>query len=69
MFVLLYVEKMTAFVGSVGATIRIYMERYESRPDSIDLHPMVALSPLIKVALSLSDIASITKRDAPTVIT
>ncbi|SPQ95901.1 unnamed protein product (mitochondrion) [Plasmodiophora brassicae] len=55
--------------GSVGATIRIYMERYESRPDHLDQATADALKPLVDIALRLSDIAALTKRTEPTVIT
>jgi phosphoglucomutase len=55
--------------GSVGATVRMYLEKYE--PGSGDLGQAVAgaLGPLVDTALELCQIASFTGRESPTVIT
>lgn len=55
--------------GTSGATLRVYIERYE--PDSArhDLETQSALAELIALAGSLAEIKKHTGRDAPTVIT
>lgn len=55
--------------GTSGATLRVYMERYE--PDSArhDQETQAALAPLIEAAENLAGIAGRTGRTAPTVIT
>jgi len=55
--------------GSVGATIRVYIEKYERDAAKLGLATGVALRDLVAIALSLSDIAGLTGRTAPTVIT
>lgn len=55
--------------GTVGATLRVYLERYESDPARQDLDPQKALAPLIGAALELSELRHRTGRDAPTVVT
>ena len=55
--------------GSVGATIRIYFEKYEADINKIDQEPSVALKEIINLGLSLSDVEGLTGRKAPTVIT
>lgn len=55
--------------GTSGATLRIYMERYEPDPARHDQDTQVALTPLIDAAQELAEIARRTGRDAPTVIT
>ena len=55
--------------GTVGATIRIYIERYESDPGKIGLDTQQALKPLVTAALELGEIAQRTGRSAPSVIT
>lgn len=55
--------------GTVGATLRVYLERYEPDPARQDLDPQTALAPLISAALQLSELSERTGRDAPTVIT
>ncbi|KAI5055949.1 hypothetical protein GOP47_0029470, partial [Adiantum capillus-veneris] len=52
--------------GSAGATIRIYVEQYESDASKHDLDAQVALKPLIDVALSLSELREFTGREKPT---
>lgn len=55
--------------GSVGATIRIYIEQYEADPSKVDKDAKVALKPLIDLSLKLSQIREFTGREGPTVIT
>ncbi|MBU2483618.1 MAG: alpha-D-glucose phosphate-specific phosphoglucomutase, partial [Alphaproteobacteria bacterium] len=55
--------------GTSGATLRIYMERYEPDPARHDQDTQAALAPLITAAEELAEIARRTGRDAPTVIT
>ena len=52
-----------------GATLRIYMERYEPDVSRHHQDTQSALAPLIEAAASLAEIAGYTGRDAPTVIT
>ncbi|WP_339761375.1 alpha-D-glucose phosphate-specific phosphoglucomutase [uncultured Hoeflea sp.] len=55
--------------GTSGATLRIYMERYEPDPAQHDQDTQAALQPLIEAAEAIAEISSRTGRDAPTVIT
>lgn len=55
--------------GTSGATLRIYMERYEPDPARHDQDTQAALAPLIAAAQELAEIARRTGRDTPTVIT
>jgi phosphoglucomutase len=55
--------------GTSGATLRIYMERYEPDPARHDQDAQGALAPLIDAAEALAEIARRTGRNAPTVIT
>lgn len=55
--------------GTVGATLRIYVERFESDPAKHDQDPQTALADLITVAKQLSELAERTGREEPTVIT
>jgi phosphoglucomutase len=55
--------------GTVGATIRVYLERLETDPTRLDMKPDEALAPIILAALSLSDLKAKTGRDEPNVIT
>jgi len=55
--------------GSVGATIRLYLEKYESDPSHLDKETQDALGSLIKLALDISQIQTFTGRNKPTVIT
>jgi len=58
--------------GSVGATVRIYIERYvspDAPPADLELETADALSPLIALALEVSQVQELTGRSAPTVIT
>lgn len=55
--------------GTVGATIRVYLERVETNPDQIHLDAQLALAPIINAAEKIMGIVRHTKRDAPSVIT
>lgn len=55
--------------GTSGATLRVYIERYEPDASRHDLETQGALADLIAAAESLADIRTRTGRDAPSVIT
>jgi len=55
--------------GSVGATIRVYIEQYEKDSSKTGRDSQDALAPLVDVALKLSKMQEYTSRSAPTVIT
>lgn len=55
--------------GTAGATLRVYIERYESAPERLELPIAEVLAPVVAVAESLADIAAITGRTEPSVIT
>jgi len=55
--------------GSVGATIRLYIEQYEVDSTKIGRDSQEALAPLVEVALRLSKMEEFTGRSSPTVIT
>jgi phosphoglucomutase len=55
--------------GTVGATLRVYLERYEPAHGQHDLDTQAALSFLISLADRIADIRGRTGRDAPSVIT
>jgi len=55
--------------GTSGATIRVYIERYEPDPARHDLETQGALADLIRAAHDLADIKGHTGRSEPSVIT
>ena len=55
--------------GTVGATLRLYLERYEAADGRHDLETQLALEPLIVLAEQLSGVRARTGRPEPTVIT
>lgn len=55
--------------GTVGATLRVYLERYERADGQHDLDTQHALAPLIGIAERLAGIKSRTGRNEPSVIT
>merc|ERR1712003_85070 len=55
--------------GVVGATIRLYLEKYVSADGNLTKHQFEVVKPLAEVAFQLSDLKGYTGRDAPTVIT
>ena len=55
--------------GTQGATLRVYLESYESDPAKHDLEPQQALASLITIAQEIAQITELTGREQPTVIT
>ena len=55
--------------GTSGATIRVYVERYEPDPSRHGIETQEALSDLIAIADEISELKKRTGRDKPTVIT
>ncbi|CAH9094302.1 unnamed protein product [Cuscuta epithymum] len=55
--------------GSAGATVRMYIEKFEPDASKHDVDAQTALKPLIDLALSISKLKEFTGREKPTVIT
>lgn len=55
--------------GTVGATIRVYLEDLETDPSKMDKDAQVALAPIIAAAEAIANLKAHTGRDAPNVIT
>ncbi len=55
--------------GTQGATLRVYLERYEPKVANHIFDPQVALKPLIHIAENLAKIHHFTGMEKPTVIT
>ncbi|WP_020651714.1 alpha-D-glucose phosphate-specific phosphoglucomutase [Massilia niastensis] len=55
--------------GTEGATIRLYLERYEPDPARHDIDTQEALARLAGIADEVSDLRRLTGRERPTVIT
>ena len=55
--------------GTEGATLRVYLEVFESNPGRHDADPQEVLAPVIAAADALAGIRDRTGRDAPDVIT
>ncbi len=55
--------------GTAGATLRLYIERYQPRVEQQDLDTQVVLADLIGAARGLAEIEARTGRSAPTVVT
>lgn len=55
--------------GTQGATLRVYLEKYEPDVSKQNQDPQKALADLIKIAGDIAGIAAFTGRTAPTVIT
>ena len=55
--------------GTVGATIRLYLERYVGPNGALDLDVDEALAPLARDARTLSRLGELTGRDKPDVVT
>ncbi|MCL1886953.1 MAG: alpha-D-glucose phosphate-specific phosphoglucomutase [Betaproteobacteria bacterium] len=55
--------------GTVGATLRVYFDRYEPDKNRHDLDPQVALADLISIASEVAGIAEYTGMSSPTTIT
>ena len=55
--------------GTAGATLRVYIERYESDPARLERPVAEVLAPVVAVARALADIEAITGRAEPSVVT
>ncbi|MEM1274524.1 MAG: alpha-D-glucose phosphate-specific phosphoglucomutase [Pseudomonadota bacterium] len=55
--------------GTVGATIRVYLERLETDPTKLQEDPQVALAPIIAAAEAITGLKAWTGRAAPDVVT
>ena len=55
--------------GTVGATIRVYLERYEPKGGDLAQDVHLALEPLAEAAMSLSRVPELTGRTEPDVVT
>lgn len=62
------VFRLSGTAGS-GATIRMYIEKYEADAAKVLEHSAAALKDLVDIALKVSDLANITGFTAPSVIT
>merc|ERR1711915_805607 len=52
--------------GVAGATIRLYLEKYESADGDLGKHQFEVVKPLAAIALEISKPQEFTGRDAPT---
>jgi phosphoglucomutase len=55
--------------GTEGATVRLYLERYEADPARHNDDTQAALAPLIAIAEQLSQLKQRTGRQTPSVVT
>ncbi|MEJ7807493.1 MAG: alpha-D-glucose phosphate-specific phosphoglucomutase, partial [Telluria sp.] len=55
--------------GTEGATIRLYLERYEADPARHAIEAQSALEGLARIADSLSQLKQRTGREGPSVVT
>ncbi len=55
--------------GTEGATLRLYLERYEPDPSEHGHDPQTALAPIIHIADEIAGISRLTGRNRPDVIT
>lgn len=55
--------------GTVGATLRLYIEKYEPVGGNHQMETQKALSELIRIADEITNLRQLTGRDAPSVIT
>ncbi|MDM4770194.1 alpha-D-glucose phosphate-specific phosphoglucomutase [Solimonas sp. SE-A11] len=55
--------------GTKGSTLRVYLERYETRESALNWDTRDALAPLVNLADRLTRIGELTGRKAPSVIT
>ncbi len=55
--------------GTAGATLRVYLERYENAPDRLDLPVAEVLAPVAAAARAIAEIAPRTGRAEPSVVT
>jgi len=55
--------------GVEGATVRLYLEAYESPDGDLSQHQFEVVKPLVSIAMEVSELPSFTGRTEPTVIT
>merc|ERR1712232_892089 len=55
--------------GVAGATVRLYLEKYEPADGDLGKHQFNVVQPLAEIALELSKLVEFTGRSTPTVIT
>ena len=55
--------------GTEGATLRLYLERYEPADGALDLDPQAALAPIARAAHGIAAIAGFTGKTQPDVVT
>jgi phosphoglucomutase len=55
--------------GTKGATLRLYLERYENHETTLGWKTSEALAPLVNIAEKIVRVAEITGRRAPSVVT
>merc|ERR1719453_230973 len=55
--------------GVAGATIRMYLEKYEPADGNLEQAAFDVVKPLAEIALEVSQLPAVTGRDAPSVIT
>merc|ERR1712110_983586 len=55
--------------GVAGATVRLYLEKFEGKDGNLTQHQFEVVKPLAEIAFELSDLKTYTGRDTPTVIT
>jgi len=55
--------------GVQGATIRMYLEKYEAPSGNLQMHAFDVVKPIADIALSISKLCEFTGRKEPTVIT
>ena len=60
--------RLSGTAGS-GATIRMYVEKYEANEELLECNTATALQEIIQIALELSQMVNITGMQSPTVIT
>merc|ERR1719231_644737 len=51
--------------GVVGATIRMYLEKFEDPAGNLDQHPMEVVKPLAELGLKLAELKEFTGREEP----
>jgi phosphoglucomutase len=55
--------------GTAGATLRVYLERFQPPADRHDQEVQQVLAPVIEAAEALAEIRRHTGRDAPSIVT
>eukprot|EP00965_Chrysotila_dentata_P250728 6209617-Pleurochrysis_carterae.AAC.1 len=56
-------------VSCAGATIRMYLEKYEAPSGDLMQHAFDVVKPIADIALAISKLSEFTGRNEPTVIT